>query len=286
MACSTAHEHDVFHLYFKSFEECIAWVENTEKDQHFSIRITKPDYRMYRCNRDIRQKLRGREYSSRVGSKKSLDCGSCFSIHKTVKCNCTSPEDKKCTTYSTAFIIKGCLKHNHDIDLRFDRISKKKKKSVQEKLAMEVPPRSIVKADFIASIRDVEENDKTEETANCVLNERPLSMGDAHRIKRQSHLRENGLTTNEVTNVLTLLQEEDFHAFCVNTVLEGFECPELLVPKQVNNLGHMFICYASKEMRGKFQKHPYTLGVDGTHGTNSSKYSLVTFLAYGKQYTF
>ncbi|XP_059098314.1 uncharacterized protein LOC131892448 [Tigriopus californicus] len=46
--------------------------------------------------------------------------------------------------------------------------------------------------------------------------------------------------------------------------------------KIVDTNGQFLICFASPEMIQRFENHPYTVAVDGTHGTNASKFMLIS----------
>ena len=54
--------------------------------------------------------------------------------------------------------------------------------------------------------------------------------------------------------------------------------------KKIESGNQMLLVFMTEEMRQQFRAHPFTLALDGTHGTNGSKSVLITVLAFGKHH--
>lgn len=52
--------------------------------------------------------------------------------------------------------------------------------------------------------------------------------------------------------------------------------------KVVETNGAFLICFADEQMLETFRNHPTTISIDGTHGTCSAKFILISILVFGK----
>ncbi len=60
------------------------------------------------------------------------------------------------------------------------------------------------------------------------------------------------------------------------------QLPQVIQHKAIDAGGQFIITYMSQEMKQRFEAHPYTVAMDGTHDTNNAKFILVTIMILGK----
>jgi hypothetical protein len=88
---------------------------------------------------------------------------------------------------------------------------------------------------------------------------------------------------SEVRNVSNLLIDPSFRGFNYGKKFDVASMPEDIVGKVIETSGYFLLTYASPEMIQRFHDHPTIVSIDGTHGTNASKFVLITIVVFGNQ---
>ncbi len=82
--------------------------------------------------------------------------------------------------------------------------------------------------------------------------------------------------------MLSILKQDRFPAFNLGRQFNSSLIPSHLCHKIIDADGHFVLYYASRGMLDKFADHPTCVALDGTHGTNTSKYILMSLLVLGE----
>ena len=220
--CQTAHNHSFLSSVFDTVIQCKEWIQSQELDEQFlQVSGNAGTYFRYACNRDKRYQKNNYEYKSRHGSRKNLNCSAGFSIYQFRKCNCGNDASSKCTSMKLSFIVAGCIAHNHDPDVKFDRISALRKKETIEKLRQDVPVTKVVTDSFKRLVQDkVSDKISTIDPDQKPMTKKPMTYLDVWRLKNCLEYKENNLDPkDEVGNAMKLLEDLEFVAYNFDSIL-------------------------------------------------------------------
>lgn len=83
-------------------------------------------------------------------------------------------------------------------------------------------------------------------------------------------------------NVTAIVSDSSFRAINYGTKFDMTALPEEIQQKVVDTGGSFLLCYMSDEMIHRFHQYPTVIAIDGTHGTNSSKFILISINIFGE----
>lgn len=249
------------------------WVLTKELDKTFSIAITKPKSVTYFCRyRRSRTNTPTASTSAKkrkVNPKPLYPCKAQFIIDKVTLCQCDpNVSGVECQNFREVARLRGCLHHSHDAQIRHQRVSKITKDSVITLLEMGVP-KAVVMERYC--FKDTYEN----------IDYKPITTQDLYNFERLYINHEIDKKNSDFENLCLLMERSDLRAVS----LEGTPHPPIprnVTHKIIETNGQTLIVYASDSMINRFRKHPTTIFLDGTHGTNRSKHNLITLLVKGK----
>ncbi|TRY80496.1 hypothetical protein TCAL_13162 [Tigriopus californicus] len=168
---------------------------------------------------------------------------------------------------ATRIRIRGCLTHCHSQEIRFLRLSQANK-------------------DFYISLLNLGLSKDTILKRYCnshqfnTLDSKVTTLQDLRNLERIYV--NSGLDRNktDVENVRTFLERSNFRGFSFDGLTLGdFSIPVTLRSKQFKTENQdTVIVYESNDMLKDFEEHPTMIFVDGTHGTNRSRFSLISIL--------
>ena len=102
-------------------------------------------------------------------------------------------------------------------------------------------------------------------------------------IERSSMAKGIDTRKSQLDNTFSLLDRPEFVGFNLCSIFPDEPCPPNLLGKQVGG-NQLVISFMTQAMKTRFENHPYTLQIDGTHGTNGSRYIMIGILAIGKYF--
>lgn len=270
-----SHAESFVHHEFDTLDSAKDWVKSMELDRQFCIGSSKPNWIQYQCRRHLAKKPNRSPKKSqgkrKIAKTAYVPCPAKFTISMTHVCRCTTTKDQNgavCLDHRRVYSLRGCLAHSHEEEIKYQRISK----IVKEKLI------SLLRAGVPKSI--IIERYCSQDTYKNV-DSKLLTMQDLRNLERKFGNNGIDLTKSDIENLCEILEEDGFRGFSFDD-LKCAEVPERIVGKTIRDCKKSMIVYASDFMLDQFHKHPGTLFVDGTHGTNRSKYSLITLLVAGK----
>lgn len=160
----------------------------------------------------------------------------------------------------------GSVCHSHSIEKRDMRLSKAVKGYAADLLKSGLQPKVILNRHF-----PVEEQDDST---------KPITRSDLYRMGQTEDLLGYDPKVSEVTNVTGLMSKPPFRAFNYGSKFDMSVFPDAVQHKVVETNGLFLLCYASEAMLQRFRDHPTIISVDGTHGTNSAKFVLISILVF------
>ena len=297
VSCSEAHEHRKVFQSFPSKETALNWINQNELDSQYVVfqgqaKNRPGTYIQYRCINDSRSKKKGSDSTSKKrksASKKVENCVSSFSIAKARMCQCNgldlNPNSSlMCENATDKFVIRGCLQHTHAVNIALTRLSVTTKSQVSHDLKLGVSPDVLVEKQFIQNLvrKDVENehgysnSDQQQDTVRKKI----LTLQDAKNMERSCMTKGIDTRKSQLENTFSLLGRPEFIGFNLSSVFPDEPCPLNLMGKKLEGK-QLIISFMTPAMKKKFEDHPYTLQIDGTHGTNGSRYTLISILAIG-----
>lgn len=268
----STHDHDLVDERFADMSEAKAWVQNKELDKTFSIASSTSDYALYYCrHRRSRASKQKSDNAKRrkVTPKPVYSCHAQFSIAKTTVCNCDSSEEGfECNNTRVVFQLRGCTTHSHDFEIRHHRISK-----ITRDFAVNLLKNGVPKATILEKYCSLDEYDN--------LDHKLITMQDLINFERLYVDLAIDKKKSDFENLCNLLELEALRA-CSFEGRAHPPIPTTIKKKIISTGGKSTIIYASNAMLERFEKNPSTLFMDGTHGTNRSKFILITLMVKGK----
>lgn len=275
--CFEAHEHNILQQTFQNLSEALEYLTCSKLDTVFTTRTSneKTQRRQYNCRQNEADKVKKpkpklyKTYGS--NSVKSVPCKAGFTIQKLALCHCPKLEhkSKECHSRKEVFLMKGCLTHGHDVECRNKRLSPLVKAFILEKLNAGVSIEKILELHFTKSV-------------SMDSQEKPVTYTDIVNIARFNGVGGIDPTASERQNCLDLMENSGYVGFNWEKVLGPSVLTQTLSDKLVETNETLCIIYMDQKMRERFRRYPYRLCLDSTHGTNKSKYLLVSILVYGK----
>ncbi|TRY69194.1 hypothetical protein TCAL_16511 [Tigriopus californicus] len=111
------------------------------------------------------------------------------------------------------------------------------------------------------------------------MNQKLITSMDLRNLEKLHVNNGIDLKKSDFENICDLMERPDFRGFSFTDLEhDPNTVPSTISDKLIPNATKSMIVYASEEMLSQFHKYPVTLFVDGTHGTNKSKYSLISFV--------
>ncbi|XP_059088130.1 uncharacterized protein LOC131884377 isoform X2 [Tigriopus californicus] len=267
-ACSVEHEHEPLNLLFDSMDEALNWRVENQLDRYFSFKGSKSTrgvlgaYRYLRCNQNVKDKIAGAKKS-----KKAYLCSARITFNQTEMCCCPDPQSDLCLNAKQQVKVYGCVAHSHPMGRKNIRLSKIVKDRTASLLSSGITSEVVI--DKYMSINDLDPQSK------------PVTYDDIYRIKKSLNLEGYDGKASEVRNVSNLLIDPSFRGFNYGKKFDVASMPEDIVGKVIETSGYFLLTYASPEMIQRFHDHPTIVSIDGTHGTNASKFVLITIVVFG-----
>ncbi|TRY81022.1 hypothetical protein TCAL_15527 [Tigriopus californicus] len=272
--CSADHEHQPVHLQFDSMAEALNWRVENQLDRYFSFKSCKStkglpgSYRVMNCNRKAKDIT-----NDAKKSKKTFQCLAKVIFNQREVCCCHDHQSKKCSNAKLQVMVYGCLAHSHSLERRNIRLSKKVKDQAVELLT------SGIRSDVVI--------EKYLSTNDQDLHSKPVTYRDVYRIKKTCNLGGYDEKASEVKNVMNLLGDVAFHGFNFGKQFTmSSTIPEEIQEKVAETSGYFLLTYASPEMLKRFRDHSTIISIDGTHGTNSAKFVLISVLVFGSAHIY
>lgn len=249
-------------------EKAKEWFYSKEFDKLLTTFKSHQDYLQYKC-RHTRKKPPTNDKPANTKSCPSIpnfNCSAKLVIDKVMICQCPNNTTKTCDKQGEVFRIRGCTTHSHDVEIRHNLIGRKTKRMLIALLEAGVPKSTILEQ--YCSFESYEN-----------INQKIITTLDLRNIERRHVF--NGIDRNKSDheNICKLFELSGFRGYSfVDLDHDPSLTPKTILHKLIPNTTKSMIVYASDEMLHQFQKYPVTLFVDGTHGTNKSKYSLISFV--------
>lgn len=258
--CDTDHDHSPIEIEFSTMDEALAWRFDEEHDRYFSIRQSRKNFKHFHCS----QKHEGKKQERVKNSKKVHNCPAKFMFNQRRLCHCdiSSTTQERCSSYKDVVQVRGCLEHSHPLERRNIHLSKKTKDNIVDLLKSGLQTSVILEKHFPPS----RENPTS----------KPVTADDIYRLEKTNNLQGYNSKVSEVENLTALMSGLSFRGFNYGHKFEMSHFSEDVQAKVVNTDGQFLICYASPEMIERFKNHPFTVAIDGTHGTNASKFILIS----------
>lgn len=243
-------------------EEALAWRTNEEFDRYFSIRDCRKYYKLFNCS----QKYEGKRQDDIKNSKKVYDCPAKFTFRQRRLCQCdgstSATKVERCSNYKDVVQVRGCIEHSHPMHRRNIHLSKKTKDNIVDLLKSGLQSNVILDKHFAPNSED--------------RKSKPVTARDIYRLEKANNLQGFNSKASEVDNVTAIMGKPSFRGFNYGHSFDMSNVPENLRSKIVDTNGQFLICFASPAMLKRFSKNPVTVAIDGTHGTNASKFILIS----------
>ncbi|XP_059098236.1 uncharacterized protein LOC131892399 [Tigriopus californicus] len=251
--------------------EALNWRVENQLDRYFSFKSCKStkglpgSYRVMNCNRKAKDIT-----NDAKKSKKTFQCLAKVIFNQREVCCCHDHQSKKCSNAKLQVMVYGCLAHSHSLERRNIRLSKKVKDQAVELLT------SGIRSDVVI--------EKYLSTNDQDLHSKPVTYRDVYRIKKTCNLGGYDEKASEVKNVMNLLGDVAFHGFNFGKQFTmSSTIPEEIQEKVAETSGYFLLTYASPEMLKRFRDHSTIISIDGTHGTNSAKFVLISVLVFDRR---
>eukprot|EP00094_Tigriopus_californicus_P013513 TCALIF_13071-PA protein Name:"Protein of unknown function" AED:0.83 eAED:0.83 QI:56/0/0.25/0.25/0.66/0.75/4/0/286 len=182
-------------------------------------------------------------------------------------CQCEDTTTEICRNEKPRVLIYGCLSHCHPIERKNIRLSKVTKDHALNLLQSGLRHGVIIEK-YFAPINDEPDH-------------KLVVPADLYRIEKTANLHGYDHKLSEVANVSAMLLTPSFLAFNFGEKFSKTGFPHGLQDKLVETSGSFLLCYASEPMLQRFQRHPTVVAIDGTHGTNASKFIMISINVFG-----
>ncbi|XP_059080840.1 uncharacterized protein LOC131878744 [Tigriopus californicus] len=262
----TNHEHQLVNEEFATIELAKEWLLVKEFDKIFTIFTSRPDYIRYQC-RHVRSKQTPKKNPTKnVPSIPFIPCTAKLFVDKIKVCKCSNNLTNTCESPSLVYRVRGCTTHSHEIEIRYNRISGNTKAMLISLLQAGIPKKTVL-----------EQYCSFENYSN--MNQKLITSMDLRNLEKLHVNNGIDLKKSDFENICDLMERPDFRGFSFTDLEhDPNTVPSTISDKLIPNATKSMIVYASEEMLSQFHKYPVTLFVDGTHGTNKSKYSLISFV--------
>ena len=241
--CIEDHIHEPIKEVFPTLEAAQKYVYDEMLDSQFIIRTTyRPEEKFsqyYVCSRSG-------DYEAIHQTKKlGFDCPGHFAISSKVS------EDGV-----TQFHINGCKTHNHPIEEKFLRKSKKTDDEISALLGVGIPKQVLKDRYFSISKDDGSRKDK------------PIVSKDIDRIKLRDHPEPSTSNMAYSDALMSIMRQEDIHLFNLNSLVPNQE--DLLDDVTRGKLidtdeDRLLILRMSNFQREVFRSNPYLVFADGKY---------------------
>ncbi|XP_059098651.1 uncharacterized protein LOC131892814 isoform X2 [Tigriopus californicus] len=242
-------------------EEANLWIEGHELDKGLRIRTSSKERKVLCCRQNFQKHVKGDT------SNATNECPAKLYFRESQICTCSNLlrlED--CASNAKRITVRGCLHHSHPIENRNLKLSKMVKKDAASLIQAGIHPRVVLNKYFPAD----------QESAHC----KPVTSSDLYRIANNLNLHGFDPKLSEVTNVTTIMASQCFRGFNYGKNFHMNVLPENVQKKVIPTNGAFLICFANEQMLKTFRNHSTTISVDGTHGTCSAKYILLSVLVF------
>lgn len=263
------HEHQVVEEEFSTMEEAKEWFFKKKFDKLLTVFTSRVYCIRYQCRHS-----RIKQYPTEVTVDKTIKyptipafpCQAKLTIGKIKICQCPKGTTDVCQNQGVMYKVQGCTSHSHDIEVRHNRIPRNTKAMLTALLEAGIPKNTILER--YCSFENYKD-----------IDEKIITSLDLRNIERNHVNKGIDRSKMDYENLCQLFEASDFRGFSfADLEHDPSTVPDTISDKIITNVTKSMIVYSSEEMLSQFRKFPVTLFVDGTHGTNKSKYSLISFL--------
>ncbi|XP_059097457.1 uncharacterized protein LOC131891806 [Tigriopus californicus] len=260
--CKEKHDHQLVELDVETMAVALEWFHSQEHDRFFCKESCRPSLRIFRCSQRTKKTSRVVKHT-----KKIYDCSAKIIFRQATLCQCEDTTTEICRNEKPRVLIYGCLSHCHPIERKNIRLSKVTKDHALNLLQSGLRHGVIIEK-YFAPINDEPDH-------------KLVVPADLYRIEKTANLHGYDHKLSEVANVSAMLLTPSFLAFNFGEKFSKTGFPHGLQDKLVETSGSFLLCYASEPMLQRFQRHPTVVAIDGTHGTNASKFIMISINVFG-----